>query len=134
MLIVIKGYCLSGKTAAIIEYEKLFTEKNKNCLIFVPHYLQNTNNGILKSRNGSESIKPAAYIEELDEFGPLKEYDVVLIDNADPFDNLPFFTEKWISDGKTVVLTGNPDNENIIDTLPQADKVITLVSKCEMCV
>jgi hypothetical protein len=58
----------------------------------------------------------------------------VLIDNADSFDNLPFFTEKWISEGKIVVLTGNPDNENIIDTLPQADKVITLVSKCEMCV
>jgi len=135
---IILGPMFSGKTTRLLEMYK----KYKLCnipIIVINHSLDNRYHETLLSTHDKKMIPCIQRINLLDNISIFEEYQVILINEGQFFDDIVPFTKQMLDYNKTIYICGlDGDFErnkfgNLLDLIPLCDNVMKLKSLCALC-
>ena len=148
MFTLIVGPMFSGKSSLLLNYERRFTIAKKNILT-INHSFDNrysddckitTHDKIVSSSKHHMTVSTQHFNEIIKEnYGSFDDFDVIIIDEIQFFENLVGFITHWTDNGKIVIGAGlNGDyrmrpfsNMNTLFSI--ADKIIHITATCSCC-
>ena len=142
---LIIGSMYAGKSTTLLTYEKKFKACNKNYILinhsFDKRYSNeakiSTHDGI-KGEGKTLTCQKLVDIE-IEYLESLEEADCFIIDEAQFFNDIDIFCDKWAYLGKNIVVAGlsgdfkQEEFKSISKLIPLADKIIHIVSNCSVC-
>jgi thymidine kinase len=136
---IICGPMFSGKSTYLIQAIKLFSKYNLLVIKSSLDIRYNTN-AITTHNNESFDCIVTNSLEDIENNYNIKEYDYIIIDEAQFINDLDIYVSKWVEIYKKKVIIGglNCDyNRNpigkIINLFPIADNIIILKANCKLC-
>lgn len=142
-LVVITGPMFAGKTTLLIRELLTLRQINSSLRIMVINHEDDCRNGghlsphLATNRLSSDDFdyRRCKSLSGLD----VSQYDVIGVDEAQFFDDLPQSVEQWLKVDKTVYCAGltldyqNRSFGHLLELIPHADQLHTLKAKCVRC-
>ena len=139
---LILGPMFSSKSTTLLSYERRFIILNKKYLCINHSFDTRYNDeGKITTHDGSSSSGANTVIHDLSMLNDneIEQFEALIIDECQFFDDIDTFAEKWANKGKTIICAGlNSDFkkeqfENISKLISKSDKIIHLNSICNKC-
>ena len=137
-LTIIFGPMKSEKSTAVIRLARKYG-KYYNVIVVSPIINIRTSDGLSKSRNGiSIECINVKRLKDLSDNNRFLEADIVVIDEAQFFENLDTFVKKWLTQKNFVISSLDADAKqekfgHVWNLIPFATKVKKLCALCELC-
>lgn len=137
---IISGCMFSGKTSHIIRETKKWKSIGKKVLTINYHLdLRYSNNKIVSHDNfGIDCMMVDEIDHKVNKI--INKYDVIVINEAQFFDNLKLNVIHWVDDLKKIVIVSGLDGDfhrnkfgEILDLIPFCDDYIKLKAFCSLC-
>lgn len=136
---IILGCMYAGKTSRIVEIYKKYNFCNKSILV-INHSLDDRYDTTEEELSTHDKIKiPCIKTNRLLDLCINNEYDVVLINEGQFFDDLEEFVKMMLDKNKKIYVCGLDGDfkrqkfGKILDLIPLCDKVEKLTSLCSIC-
>ena len=138
---IVAGGMFSGKSSELIKYHRRMTSIGKRCILFsysLDHRYTESDQIHTHDNYGID----CRMVRTLDGVGDeIKEYDIVIIDEAQFFPNLKFNVRRFVDDMKKNVIVAGLDGDykrntfgQINELIPDCDEYVKLHAMCAICV
>jgi thymidine kinase len=135
---VFLGPMFSGKSTELIRIIRLYRIINKKILIIKP-IIDNRYNSDSITNHNNESEKSIS-VNNLSEIQNIQDYDLIIIDEGQFFNDLKENIKKWIDNYNIKIIVAGLDGDynrnpfyNILEILPLADNFVKYKSLCNIC-
>jgi thymidine kinase len=139
MITLIVGCMFSSKTTTLLSYERKYVKHN---VLVVKHSIDTryTSDNKIVNHDGTQCLSKSVIVcsNLMEIANETENYDCVLIDEGQFFNDLKQFCERF-GNSKKIVIAGLLSDykcegfKPIIDVLPMADRVIHLTAFCSLC-